>query len=134
MSFVRQGRNFRGRRTSRTLIPESPDGYLVQVHFAGRPGTDKRTMNSQRRDIVQYIDNLKNHGQLLAAGRYLSSVGGMWLLKVKTLIDAEKIAREYPPVKKDLLTFRINVLVDTDGALLRTPIQDSLHDRELASA
>jgi uncharacterized protein YciI len=132
MSFVRQGRNFRGRRTTRNMIPESPDGYLVQVHFAGRPGTDKRTMNSQRRDIAQYIENLKNHGQLLAAGRYLSSVGGMWLLKVKTLIDAEKIAREYPPVKKDLLTFRINVLVDSDGALLQTPIQDSVHVLEPA--
>lgn len=134
MSFVRQGRSFRGRRATRNTIPESPNGYLVQVHFAGRPGTSKRVMNSLRRDIAAYLDSLKVQGQLLASGRYLSSVGGMWLLKVKTLMDAEKIAREYPPVKKDLLTFRLNVLVDSEGALLSEPISNGHTGHAMTSA
>ncbi|MBK6765364.1 MAG: hypothetical protein IPG71_03305 [bacterium] len=124
MSFVRQGRSFRGKRNTRNTIPESPDGYIVQVHFAGRPGTNKRIMNALRREVAQYTDDLKMNNSLLASGRYLSSVGGMWLLKVKTLVDAEKIAREYPPVKRDLLTFRLNVLVDSDGSLLRASALD----------
>ncbi len=119
MSYVRQGRNFRGRRNTRGTIPESRDGYVVQVHFAGRPGTTKRIMNSLRREIHDYLETLRDNGQLLIAGRYLSSVGGMWLLKVKTMGDAEKIARDYPPVIKDFLTFRLNVLVDADNTMLQ---------------
>ncbi|MCB1060088.1 MAG: hypothetical protein KDB65_07645 [Calditrichaeota bacterium] len=118
MSFVRHGRNSRGRKNSRGTIPESKDGYVVQVHFAGRPATTKRLMNTLRRDIQAYLDALRSSGQLLIAGRYLSSVGGMWLLKVRTMGDAERIARDYPPIKKDYLTFRINVLVDTDNVLM----------------
>lgn len=132
MSFVRQGRGSRPRRPQRHMMPEVPDGYIVQVHFAGRPGTSKRIMNAQRRDIAAYLETLRNHGNLLACGRYLSSVGGMWLLKVKTLLDAERIAREYPPIKKDLLTFRLNVLVDTDGSLLKQPLPRSEHELEPA--
>ncbi len=119
MSYVRHGRNFRGRKNNRNSVPESRDGYVVQVHFAGRPGTTKRVMNALRRDVQEYLDALRTNNQLLVAGRYLSSVGGMWLLKVKTMGDAERVARDYPPVKKDLLTFRINVLVDTDNSFLK---------------
>lgn len=116
MSYVRQGRNFRGRRSNnRRTLPESLDGYVVQVHFAGRPGTTKRVMNSLRNDSQAYVDMLREKGQLLFSGRYLSSVGGMWLIKVRAMIEAEKLAHDYPPVKKDLLTFRINVLMDRDG-------------------
>ncbi|MCB9357500.1 MAG: hypothetical protein H6505_02915 [Calditrichaeota bacterium] len=105
-------------------MPEAPDGYVVQVHFAGKPGTSKRIMNSQRREIHDYLDALKKNGTLLASGRYLSSVGGMWLLKVKTLSDAEKIARGYPPVKKEMLTFRLNILMDTEGELLNKTLPE----------
>ncbi|NUO19422.1 hypothetical protein HUU59_08255 [bacterium] len=115
MSYVRHGRNFRGRKSTRRSLPESLDGYVVQVHFAGRPGTTKRTMNSLRHDSQAYLDALREKGQLLYSGRYLSSVGGMWLIKVRAMIEAEKLAHDYPPVRKDLLTFRINVLMDRDG-------------------
>lgn len=86
-------------------------------------------MNTLRRDIQAYLDALRSSGQLLVAGRYLSSVGGMWLLKVRSMGDAERIARDYPPVKKDYLTFRINVLVDTDNALMTSVLHEREHVR-----
>ncbi len=124
MSYVRQGRTFRGKRNIRRSLPESLDGYVVQVHFSGRPGTTKRNMNALRNDSQAYLDNLREKGQLLFSGRYLSSVGGMWLIKVRAMIEAEKIAHDYPPVKKDLLTFRLNVLMDRDGVFSRQMVKD----------
>lgn len=114
MSFGKGGRNFRGRRNTRQQPISLPDGFVVQVHFAGQPGTTKRILNALRRDISEHLDALRAGGHLLAAGRYFSSVGGMWLLKVRHIPDAEKLVRDYPPVKQNLLTYRINVLVDLD--------------------
>lgn len=132
MSYVRQGRSFRGKRNTRRSLPESLDGYVVQVHFAGRPSTTKRIMNSLRHDSQAYLDTLREKGQLLFAGRYLSSVGGMWLIKVRAMIEAEKLAHDYPPVKKDLLTFRLNVLMDRDGVFEKQLAKTHDHDLQTA--
>lgn len=114
MSFGKGGRNFRGRRTTRQLPSSLADGFIVQVHFAGKPGTTKRILNALRRDIATYLDTLRGGGHLILAGRYFSSVGGIWLLKVRHIPEADKLVREYPPVKQELLTYRTNVLVDLD--------------------
>ncbi len=132
MSYVRQGRTFRGKRNTRRSLPESLDGYVVQVHFAGRPGTTKRTMNSLRNDSQAYMDTLREKGQLLFSGRYLSSVGGMWLIKVRAMIEAEKLAHDYPPVRKDLLTFRLNVLMDRDGVFSKQMSKNTEHELQPA--
>lgn len=114
MSFAKNGRHARSRSGNRQQPVSLPDGYLVQVHFAGIPGTTKRILNALRRESHEHLTALKNSGHLVLAGRYFSSVGGVWILKVRHIPDAEKLVREYPPVKQNLLTYRLNVLVDLD--------------------
>lgn len=118
MSFQRRDRNFKG-KNSRRVLPESRDGYFVQIHFAGKPGTSKKKLGQHHVALTDHLDQMMRRGQLLACGRYLSSVGGMWLVKVNSPHEAERLAKEHPGVKENLLSFRINVLMEHNGLFLR---------------
>ena len=129
MSFQRRDHNFRG-RNSRRVLPESREGYFVQVHFTGKPGTNKKKIGLHRVALTDLLDQMMRRGQLLACGRYLSSVGGMWLVKVNSPHEAERLAKEHPGVKENLLSFRINVLMEHNGLFLRA----AEADRQLVEA
>jgi len=92
---------------------------FVQVHFSGLPGATKKHLLAIKREIVEKTQDMTRRGQLILAGRYLSSIGGVWLLKVKNFEEAQRLAKEHPAVKSNLLSYRAYILVDTMGNLLK---------------
>jgi uncharacterized protein YciI len=94
----------------------------VQVHFSGLPGATKKHLHAIKREITEKVQDMTRRGQLVISGRYLSSIGGVWLLKVKHIEEAQRLAKEHPAVKSNLLTFRVNLMVDTMGMVTRREV------------
>jgi len=103
---VSKGRTYRG-------------PVYVQVHFSGLPGATKKHLGAIRREITEKIQDMTRRGQLIISGRYLSAIGGVWLLKVKNIEEAERLAKEHPGVKSNLLTYRTYILLETMGMVTR---------------
>jgi uncharacterized protein YciI len=105
----------------------------VQVHFSGLPGATKKHLHAIKREITEKVQDMTRRGQLVLAGRYLSSIGGCWLLKVKNLEEAKRLAKEHPAVKSNLLTYRVNLLVETTGMVTRREVEPR-HDPDTVEA
>ena len=95
----------------------------VQVHFSGLPGATKKHLHAIKREITEKVQDMTRRGQLILAGRYLSSIGGVWLLRVKNLEEAQRLAKEHPAVKSNLLTYRVYLLVDNMGMITRREVE-----------
>jgi hypothetical protein len=112
-------KNDKFRKNGRGFVAKQVGPFYVQVHFAATPGATKKHLDAIQREITEKTQDMTRRGILIIAGRYLSSVGGMWLLKVNTKEEAEKHAREHPAVKSNLVKFRLKYLQDPTGMLLR---------------
>jgi uncharacterized protein YciI len=113
----------------RTFDADKPRGpVFVQVHFSGLPGATKKHLLAIKREIVEKTQDMTRRGQLILAGRYLSSIGGVWLLKVKNFEEAQRLAKEHPAVKSNLLSYRAYILVDTMGMFTRREIEPRATD------
>ncbi|MBU0691471.1 hypothetical protein KKH18_06610 [bacterium] len=116
----------KGERPRRkTFDPDrGPRGPVyVQVHFSGLPGATKKHLHAIKREITEKVQDMTRRGQLILSGRYLSSIGGVWLLKVKTFEEAQRLAKEHPGVKSNLLTYRCYILVENMGMVTRREIE-----------
>jgi hypothetical protein len=101
-----------------TTLPEKrPDHYYFQVHFQPVPGARKIHFAAIRPKLTERMHDMIRRGQLLMSGGYPSSIGGMWLLKVKSRGEAERLVLDNPAVACNLLTHRLIELQDPMGAV-----------------
>lgn len=100
--------NYRGR-----------NGAFFQVYFTQLPSAKKRQYLAIGAPTTNYQQELARRGALLICGVFPTSFGGMWLLKAKSSDEAEKMAAEYPPVKCNLVKYKVNELINPMGAILR---------------
>lgn len=91
----------------------------VQVHFQSVPGARRAHLDAVQPMITQHLHGMVHRGQLILSGGYPASLGGMWLLKVRSREEAERLVREHPAVAANLLTYRLQELQNPLGALLQ---------------
>jgi hypothetical protein len=94
-----------------------PEYYYFQVHFQPVPGARKIHFGAIRPKLTERMHDMIRRGQLLMSGKYPSSIGGMWLLKVKSRSEAERLVMDNPAVACNLLTHRLIELEDPMGAI-----------------
>jgi uncharacterized protein YciI len=95
-------------------------GYIYyQVHYAPIPGARKIHFNAIRPKLTERLQDMVRRGQLLICGGYPMSIGGMWLLKVKSRSEAERLIQDNPAVTANLVTFRLVELQEPMGAVVR---------------
>jgi hypothetical protein len=96
----------------------APDFYFVQVHFQPRPGARKTHFDNLLPQLSDLLQSMIRDGQLLLAGGYPSSIGGLWLLKVRTLAEAERLVQAHPAVVAQMLTYRLLDLQEPAGIVV----------------
>lgn len=99
-------------------VKRTPDHYYFQVHFQPVPGARKNHFDAIRPTLLERTHEMIRRGQLLFAGGYPSSIGGMWLLKVKTRSEAERLVLDHPAVACSLLTHKLIELQEPEGAIV----------------
>lgn len=104
-----------------------PEHFYYQVHFQPVPGARKIHFGAIRPKLTERMHDMIRRGQLLMSGGYPSSIGGMWLLKVKSRSEAERLVMDNPAVACNLLTHRLIELQDPMGAILH---QERTHSAE----
>jgi len=107
-----------------TLERPRPDHYYFQVHFQPVPGARKIHFGAIRPKLTERMQDMVRRGQLLMSGGYPSSIGGMWLLKVKSRSEAERLVMDNPAVACNLLKHRLIELQDPMGAVIH---QENAH-------
>jgi len=111
-----------------TATPERrPEFYYFQVHFQPVPGARKVHFGAILPKLTERMHDMIRRGQLLMAGGYPSSIGGMWLLKVKSRGEAERLVLDNPAVACNLLTHRLIELQEPMGAIIH---QEKVHTAE----
>jgi len=95
-----------------------PEYLYFQVHFQPVPGARKIHFGAIRPKLTERMHDMVRRGQLLMSGTYPSSIGGMWLLKVKSRSEAERLVMDNPAVACNLLTHRLLELQDPMGAIM----------------
>jgi uncharacterized protein YciI len=93
--------------------------YYFQVHFSQVPGARKIHFNAIKPKLTERLQDMVRRGQLLLCGGYPMSIGGMWLLKVRTRSEAERLIQDNPAVAANLVTFRLVELQEPMGTVVR---------------
>jgi uncharacterized protein YciI len=131
-------REFPMRRRLRTTHGGSANGFAerrpehmyYQVHFQPVPGARKTHFTAIRPKLTERMHEMIRRGQLLMSGGYPSSIGGMWLLKVKNRGEAERLVADNPAVACNLLKHRLIELQDPMGAVIREENAHSIEQLE----
>jgi uncharacterized protein YciI len=95
-----------------------PDHYYFQVHYQPVPGARKNHFEAIRPKLTEKMHEMIRHGQLLISGGYPSSIGGMWVIKVKNRAEAERLVMDHPAVACNLLTYKLIELQEPEGAII----------------
>jgi hypothetical protein len=101
-------------------VPDKPipDFYYFQVHYQPVPGARKAHFDAVGPRLLERTHEMIRHGQLLISGGYPSSIGGLWVLKVKNRAEAERLVMDHPAVACNLLTYRLIELQDPEGMVV----------------
>ncbi|HEY3295461.1 MAG TPA: hypothetical protein VGL38_08480 [bacterium] len=99
-------------------LEKRPEHLYFQVHFQPVPGARKTHFAAIRPKLTERMHDMIRRGQLLMSGGYPSSIGGMWLLKVKSRSEAERLVQDHPAVACNLLTHRLLELEEPMGAII----------------
>jgi len=112
---------FRRRRIpSENNAPKRLREYLyVQIHYQPRPSARKNHLAAVQPKLTERLHDMVHRGQLLLCGGYPTSIGGMWLLRVKSRAEAERLVRDNPAVACNLVTYRIVELQDPLGIVVQ---------------
>jgi len=111
--------NFRRRRLIRPIERRQREYLYFQVHYQPVPGARKAHLQAVQPKLIERIHDMIRRGQLLMCGTYPSSIGGMWLLKVKSHAEAERLVLENPAVSCNLVTHRLVELHDPIGVVVQ---------------
>jgi hypothetical protein len=114
----------RQRRLLRPVERRQREYLYYQVHYQPVPGARKAHLLAVQPKLIERIHDMIRRGQLLLCGTYPTSLGGMWLLKVKSHAEAERLVLENPAVSCNLVTHRLLELQDPIGVVVhleRTP-------------
>ena len=89
--------------------PKEAPIYYVVFHSHGEQWIDSLPPLKQPglEEHLQYLASLYESKQLIMSGPFLDNTGGMWIFKVNSKEEAEKIAHENPAVKNGLLNVKI---------------------------
>ena len=105
----------RRRRLIRPVERRQRDYLYYQVHYQPVPGARKAHLLAIQPKLTERIHDMVRRGQLLLCGTYPTSLGGMWLLRVKSHAEAERLVLENPAVSCNLVRHRILELMDPTG-------------------
>jgi hypothetical protein len=97
-----------------------------QVHFTPVPGAKKKHYEAIQSAITERLQEMVRRGTLLISGRYAASIGGEWFVKAKNRHEVERLILDYPPVKCNLVIFKISELVDIIGVITREEIPQTV--------
>lgn len=100
--------------------------FYYQVYFQPRPGARRNHLDAVQRKLTERLHVMVHRGQLLLSARFAKSLGGLWLLRVKSQAEAERLVLEHPAVACNLLTFRLVELEDPAGIVVK-------QEREIAA-
>lgn len=120
---MRNGENrgestFRRRRLIRPIERRQRDYLYYQVHYQPVPGARKAHLLAVQPKLTERIHDMVRRGQLLLCGTYPTSLGGMWLLRVKSHAEAERLVLENPLVSCNLVRHRLLELMDPTGIVV----------------
>lgn len=105
----------RRRRLIRPVERRQRDYLYYQVHYQPVPGARKAHLLAIQPKLTERIHDMVRRGQLLLCGTYPTSLGGMWLLRVKSHAEAERLVLENPAVSCNLVRHRLLELMDPTG-------------------
>jgi hypothetical protein len=106
---------FRRRRLIRPIERRQRDFLYYQVHYQPVPGARKAHLLAIQPKLTERIHDMVRRGQLLLCGTYPTSLGGMWLLRVRSHAEAERLVLENPAVSCNLVRHRLLELMDPTG-------------------
>jgi len=129
---MRRRRLLYGRKHAADGIAPAPsarprDILYFQIHFQARPGARKNHLAAVQPKLTERVHDMVRRGQLLISGGYPTSIGGMWLLRVKSRSEAERLVMDNPAVSCNLVTYRMVELQEPVGMVV-------LQERELIAA
>lgn len=104
--------------------------YYFQVHFQPIPGARKALFTALVPQLAEQVQAMIARGQLLFAGGYPTSIGGMWLLKTQSHAEAERLVLAHPAVSARLLTWRLLELQEPVGIVVPAPATPPLETLE----
>ena len=105
-------------RNAPAAEPRRPGPFYFQVHFQPIPGARKALFLALQPQLADHVQDMISRGQLLFAGGYPTSIGGMWLLKTDNRAEAEKLVLAHPAVSGHLLTWRLLELQEPLGSIV----------------
>lgn len=119
----REGENrgestFRRRRLIRPVERRHREFLYFQVHYQPVPGARKTHLMAVQPKLTERIHEMIRRGQLLMCGSYPSSIGGMWLLRVRSHAEAERLVLDNPLVSCNLVKHRLVELMDPIGVVV----------------
>ncbi|MFZ5434048.1 MAG: YciI family protein [Calditrichota bacterium] len=95
------------------------DILYFQIHYQPRPGARKLHLSAVQHKLTERLQDMVRRGQLLLSGGYPTSIGGMWLLRVRSRAEAERLVLDNPAVSCNLVTYRIVELQEPMGVLVQ---------------
>jgi uncharacterized protein YciI len=110
---------FRRRRLVRATERRQREFLYFQVHYQPVPGARKAHLMAVQPKLIERLHDMIRRGQLLMCGTYPSSLGGMWLLKVRSHAEAQRLVLENPAVSCNLVTHRLLELHDPLGVVVQ---------------
>lgn len=90
-----------------------------QVHYQPRPGAKKSHLSAVQPKLIERLHDMIRRGYLIVSGSYPTSIGGMWLLRVKNRNEAERFVLDNPLVACNLVTYRLIELQDPIGVVVQ---------------
>ena len=109
----------RRRRLVRPVERRQREYLYYQVHYQPVPGARKSHLLAVQPKLTERLHDMIRRGQLLMCGSYPSSLGGMWLLKVRSHAEAQRLVLENPAVSCNLVTHRLQELHDPMGVVVQ---------------
>jgi len=106
-------------RTSRIPEKRQREYLYYQVHYQPVPGARKTHLQAVQPKLTERVYDMIRRGQLILCGGYPSSIGGMWLIRVKSHAEAERLVLENPAVSCNLVTHRLIELQDPMGVIVQ---------------
>jgi hypothetical protein len=101
-------------------VERRPREFLYfQVHYQPRPGARKSHLAAVQPKLIERLHDMIRRGQLVLGGSYPSSIGGVWLLKVRSRPEAERLVMDNPAVGCNLVTYRLVELQDPHGVVVQ---------------
>lgn len=100
--------------------------FYFQAYFQPRPGARRNHLAAVQHKLTERLHDMVHRGQLLLCARYPNSLGGMWLLRVKSQAEAERLVKENPAVACNLLSYRLIELEEPAGIIVK-------QEREIAA-